>query len=185
MNRVCPNCYRKEELRVNFGNDREAEAMFHQQKWCSCGYQSPQEMMRDQDLGFEDPRWVPIARYFLNEYYLRLKQGEINNKDEHVRFFLKLLKSAANNRRLSIELVNRKDNEEWKFVYDGKSKNNPRKNIFDSSYDLENVPPKVIFDTLNKDQTIVQLNKEGIKKNRWIAVLIILIVVLSVRSIFL
>jgi hypothetical protein len=57
--------------------------------------QIPSEMLDDglihrdelQDLGFTDKRWVGIVRYFLNEYYLRIGQGAIPNKDEHARFF--------------------------------------------------------------------------------------------------
>lgn len=56
INRWCPNCFREEEMRLNFGSNREAEAKFHKEKWCDCGCNSPEEMMRDQDLGFEDPR---------------------------------------------------------------------------------------------------------------------------------
>jgi hypothetical protein len=146
MNRICPNCFREEGVRFNFGGNSAVEAEFHSQHWCNCGYSSPEEMMQDQDLGFDDPRLVLIAKHFLNEYYLRLKQGKINNKDEHIRFFLKLLKSTANNYRLSIELINRKDNEDYEYVYDGKSKKEHRINIFDSSYDLEEVPEIVKFD---------------------------------------
>lgn len=104
MNRVCPICYRKESIRFNFGNNREAESDFHKQKWCDCGYSSGEEMMKDQDLGFTDSRWVGIVKYFLDNYFLRIGQGAISNKDENARFFLKLLKSSANNYRLSIEL---------------------------------------------------------------------------------
>lgn len=57
MQRVCHNCYRTEGIRANFGNDREAEAAYHRRIWCDCGYSSPEEMMKDQDLGFDDPRW--------------------------------------------------------------------------------------------------------------------------------
>jgi hypothetical protein len=195
MTRVCPNCYREEGggLRLNFGPNLQAEAEFHKQHWCKCGYSSPEEMMQDQDLGFDDPRWVGIAKYFLNNYYLRLKQGEINNKDEHMRFFLKLLKSAANNYRLSIELINRKNGEEYDFIYNGKSKKHPRINIFDSSSGLKEVPETITFGTVNNDllngyrqsqQTMAEFKKMDIKKNRWIAGLILLVIILGIIAIF-
>jgi hypothetical protein len=191
MNRVCPNCYREEGIRFNFGGNFAAEADFHNQHWCSCGYSSPEEMIQDQELGFDDPRWVRIAKYFLNNYYLRLKQGEIDSKDEHIRFFLKLLKSSTNNFRLSVELVNRKNDEDWEFVYNGRPKKKSRVNIFDNAYDLEHLPKKVILDTVNDEllsaykqsqQTITELKKD-IKKNRWIAGLLVLLIILGIVAI--
>jgi hypothetical protein len=193
MNRVCPNCYREEGIRFNFEPNIETEKAFHQENWCGCGYNSPQEMMQDQDLGFDDPHWVSLTKYFLNEYYMRLKQGKINSKDEHIRFFLKLLKSAANNYKLSIELINRKDNEDWNYVYDGKSKKNPRINIFDSSSDLTEVPKIVVFDTLNNEllnsyqqskRAITELQKRDIRKNRWIAGLTLFLIIVVIIAIF-
>jgi hypothetical protein len=189
INRICPNCFKEEGIRLNFGPNREAETSFHQQKWCNCGYQSPEEMMQDQDLGFSNPLWVPIIKYFLNEYYLRLQQGKIKNKEEHVRFFLKLLKGSANNYGFSIELVNRKDGEEYKLISDGKTEKKPRVNIFDNSYDLSNLPDRVIFATLNEvlanqyeqsQTTIAKLQRKNIKKSKWISVLVCLLIVLGV-----
>ena len=81
-NRVCQICYREENVRYNFGNDFEAENEFHMRTWCDCGYSSGEEMMLDQDLGFSDNRWVCIVKYFLNEYYLKIRQGAITNKDD-------------------------------------------------------------------------------------------------------
>lgn len=130
MQRRCPNCFRTEKIRVNFGNNREAEKEFHQQKWCNCGYNSPEEMMKDQDMGFEDAKWIPIAKYFLDNYHLRIRQGQINSKEEHVRFFLKLLQSSANNCNASLDLVNLKESEEFKLIWDGRTKTPPKVNIF-------------------------------------------------------
>jgi hypothetical protein len=189
MNRVCPICYRTENARFNFGNNREAESEFHKQKWCNCGYTSGEEMMKDQDLGFTDKRWVGIAKYFLDNYFLRLGQGSISNKDENVRFFLKLLKSSANNYRLSLELKPRNEDEKWEFVYDGKPKKIPRKNIFDNSMELEHLPEKVVLDKLNKNillkyqrskQKIEELQKNHIRKNRIITGLVFILVVLGI-----
>ena len=192
INRICPNCYRKEGIRFNFGPNKEAETEFHRQHWCNCGYSSPEEMMQEQDLGFDDPRWVSITKYFLNEYYLRINQGRIANKDEHIRFFLKLLKSSANNYRLSIELIPRKADEDWEFIYNGKPPKKPHINIFDDSYDLEHLPQRVILDTTNDDllraynqsqQTITELKKKNIKKNRWIAGLILFLIIVGIIAI--
>lgn len=130
VSRVFPNCFRSEGVRFNFGNNREAEQSFHQEHWCNCGYSSPEEMMKDQDMGFDHPEWIRIAKYFLENYHLRLNQGLIESEEEHVRFFLKLLKSSANNVRLSIDLVDRKDGEEYDFIYNGKSDHTPKTNIF-------------------------------------------------------
>src|SRR5690625_3062504 len=173
MSRTCPNCYRQEGVRLNFGGNYEAEADFHRRQWCSCGYYSPEEMMQDQDLGFDDPRWVGIAKYFLNEYYLRISQGRITNKDEHVRFFLKLLKSSINNYRLSAELVPRHEDEDWNYVYDGITEKEPQANIFDGSYELEHLPAMVALDTVNDNllraykqsqHKIADFEKKDIKK---------------------
>jgi len=130
MNRRCPNCFRTEGIRVNFGENREAERKFHQEKWCNCGYNSPVEMMKDQDMGFDDARWIPIAKYFLKNYQLRIRQGQINNKEEQVRFFLKLLQSSANNVHASLDLVSLKKDEEFKLVWDGKTITPPKVDIF-------------------------------------------------------
>lgn len=193
MNRVCPICYREEGVRLNFGNNRDAEAEFHRQHWCDCGYSSTKEMMQDQDLGFVDSHWVEIVKYFLNEYYLRIAQGSISTKDEHIRFFLKLLKSSASNYRLSIELKLKNENEDFEYIYDGKPKKKPRKNIFDNTSDLEHFPERVVLDTLNDNLLnsynqaqlkITELKKNDIKKNQLIASLIVLLIVVGVIAIF-
>jgi len=132
MRRICPNCYRNENSRVNFGDNREAERKFHSDKWCNCGYNSPEEMMLDQDMGFLDPKWIPIAKDFIENYHLRLKQGEIKSKEELVRFFLKLIKSSANNIHFSIELVPIKENEKWEFTYHGRTDKKPKTDIFEN-----------------------------------------------------
>jgi len=192
MNRICPNCYREDKIRFNFGGDHSAETEFHRQHWCDCGYSSPKEMMQDQDLGFEDSRWLGVTKYFLNEYYLRISQGKITNKDEHVRFFLKLLKNSANNYRLSVELVPRKDNEDWESIYNGKTKKKPHINIFDGTQELKHLPEIVVLDTVNNELlraykqsqgTILELKKKNIKKNRWIAGLTFVLVIVGIIAI--
>tara|TARA_B110000114_G_C14777897_1_gene271550 strand:+ start:80 stop:223 length:144 start_codon:yes stop_codon:yes gene_type:complete len=37
---------------MNFGYDNEAENEYHAIKWCKCPYESSEEMMLDQDMGF-------------------------------------------------------------------------------------------------------------------------------------
>lgn len=174
MNRVCPMCFQEERFRYFFV-DNESEAEFHRDnRWCSCGYESPEEMMQDQDLGFTDYRWVLIIRSFLNEYYLRLSQGVILNKDEHVRFFLKLLKFSANDYRLSIELTPPKKNELLEYIVDGVPKKQPHSNIFDDAFELKHLPKQVVLDVLNTKihnsytqslQEIKKLKRIGIIKN--------------------
>lgn len=128
--RTCPNCYQKEGIRYNFGNDREAEKEFHSKNWCDCGYLSPNEMMLDQDMGFDDPKWIPIAKYFIKNYHDSISQGYIHNSEELLRFFLKLLQSSANNVRKSIVIVDRKEGEEYEYVFEGKAKKTPKSDIF-------------------------------------------------------
>jgi hypothetical protein len=129
-NRICPNCFKEEGGKLNFGNYIKAAIGFHSQKWCKCGYNSPQEMMDDQDMGFSDPNWIPIAKYFIEEYNLRLQPGLIKKKDEQIRFFLKLLKSSAGNYRKTLELTPKKD-EDWEYIYDGKPSHKPKTKIFE------------------------------------------------------
>lgn len=192
MYRTCTNCFQQEGIRFNFGDNHDAEAKFHRERWCKCGYSSPEEMMADQDLGFDDPRWVPITKYFLNQYYLRISQGSIINKDEHVRFFLKLLKSSINNYHLSAELVQKKADEEYKFIYNGKTEKIPKINIFKNSFELEHVPEMVVLDNLNREilqaykksqQSVIEIKKKVINRNRWIAGLILSQIIITVIAV--
>lgn len=192
MQRMCPNCYKKEGIRMNFGQNRKAEIDFHDQHWCNCGYTSPEEMIQDQELGFSDPRWVRISKYFLNEYYFRINQGVITNKDEHFRFFMKLLKNSINNVGLSVELVSKKEDEEWELIYDGKYEKEPQVNIFDGSSDLEKIPTVVILDSddnnlidkINQSQKIIEeFEAKNNKKNKLIFGLIVLLLVVGITAI--
>jgi hypothetical protein len=130
MSRRCPNCFQAEGLRVNFGFSSKAEKDFHKQKWCKCGYETPEEMMKDQDMGFEDPVWITIAKSFLEEYHLRLSQGHIKGKAELVRFFLRSLKESAYYSSKSITLVGQKTDEGREWFDFGKTKQKPRTDIF-------------------------------------------------------
>ena len=192
-NRVCQICYREESVRYNFGNDFEAENEFHMRTWCDCGYSSGEEMMLDQDLGFSDNRWVCIVKYFLNEYYLKIRQGAITNKDEHARFFLKLLKSSANNYSVTIELKSRNEYKGSEFINNGKPNRPPSKNIFDNTNELKYLPVRDILDTLNADllrnykesqQKMEKLIQNDFKKNRIIAGLIVILIVIGIILIF-
>ncbi len=135
MARRCPNCLRTENIRFNFGDDNEgesyeAERKFHAEKWCKCGYNSPEEMMLDQDMGFTDPTWIPFVKFFLNNYYIQLPEEEFNSKEELVRFFLKSLKSSANSIRKSIVLVPQKEDEVYEYVNNGKPSHKVKSSIF-------------------------------------------------------
>lgn len=134
MSRRCPNCYRTDSLRFNFGNNRDSEKEFHKVKWCDCGYNSPQEMMLDQDMGFEDPLWIPIGKQLLTQYHEGLRNEKVSSLEEQMRFFLKLLQSAANNMRCSLEIVPIKPNEKHTTIFDGKTKNPPKSEIFMKDY---------------------------------------------------
>ncbi len=134
MNRRCPNCYRTELFRFNFGRNRDSETKFHKAKWCDCGYDSPQEMMLDQDMGFNDPLWIPIGKQLLTQYHEGLRNEKVSSLEEQMRFFLKLLQSAANNMRCSIEIVPIKENEKHTAIFDGKTKNPPKSEIFMQDY---------------------------------------------------
>lgn len=128
--RTCPNCYRVENTRYNFGDNKEAEQEFHKEKWCDCGYSSPEEMMQDQDMGFDDPKWIRIAKHFIPQYLRTIRRGEIESNEEGIRYFLKLLKSSAKNTYSSLELVEIKEVEKWDIVANGKSEHKPKSDIF-------------------------------------------------------
>ncbi len=129
MHRVCANCFRKEQDRYNFGSDFKAERAFHAEKWCDCAYNSPEEMMEDQDMPFKDPAWLPIVKHLLEEYHLWLSQGEIKDTHELVRFFLRLIKSSANNIHRSIVLKEQDPAEKYEYVYDGKTSKRPKSKL--------------------------------------------------------
>lgn len=42
--------------------------------------------MKDQDLGFDDPQWVFVAKHFLNLYHWELRSGRLKTKMEMVVF---------------------------------------------------------------------------------------------------
>jgi len=130
MSRVCPNCFQVEATRYNFDYDIKTEQEFQAEKWCACGYESPEEMMLDQDMPFQDPKWIPLTKHFLEDYHLRLRKGEIKDAGELIRFFLRLLKSSANGVSRSIVLVDMKEDESYAFVHDGKTNRKPKPNIF-------------------------------------------------------
>lgn len=71
-----------------------------------------------------------VAKYFIKNYHLRISQGHIHNSEELVRFFLKLIKTSANNINKSLEIVERKNGEEYEFISEGKANTAPKTNIF-------------------------------------------------------
>jgi hypothetical protein len=201
----CNNCYKASNIHFNFGNDREAENAYHKNYNCDCGYSSPEEMMRDQDLGFTDPRWVIIAKDFLNEYYILLRIRTIKSKDQHIRFFLKQLKYSINKYAGTIELVPNSQVEACEYANDGTTKIVTQANIFDDCGDLENLPTTVKLDITKSDllktdftpknpddlnririaykqsQTkISELEKKIIIQNRWIFFCILLLITLCI-----
>lgn len=180
LNRVCRNCYRGDDIRMNFGYDTASEEAYHKKNWCSCGYSSHEEMMLDQNLGFTDPRWVKIGKNFLNDYYHKIRLHKIMNKDDHMRWFLKLLHSTAENHGLAIHLSTRKPDYNNKTNITAK---NPKSNIFEDDHALRYVPDKIVLNTTGlheKAQKLVKLNK---KKNIWMAILISIIILLSLALI--
>ena len=94
--RTCPACLRSNHIYANFGDNIEAAKAYHNAKnWCKCGYESAEEMMQDQDLGFSDPYWLPIIKHCFNEFFSRYDKGQFESPEEEVRFFLKQLKYSA------------------------------------------------------------------------------------------
>lgn len=189
MNRVCPICYQQEAFSFNFGPNSVANAEFHQKKWCKCGYTSGEELMKDQDLGFTDNRWVGVAKSFLIDFFEKASSGGILSKDQMVRLFLKQLKNSANNYDLSIELVPIKEGEEWNFIEDGNPIHRPRKDVFNNAIDLETLPDKIILNEMKQNilndykkskNNLEDLEKINIKKNRIIAFLVLMCIILFI-----
>ncbi len=154
----CPNCYRE----YNLYKSRNLDKNFvpNPKKVCSCKYNSPEEMMEDHDMGFKDPKWVKIGKYFLNHYHPVINESSIEYKDEWLRFFLKLLQSSANKYGLSLELTNIKKNESWSKVVDGKTSRKVKSMIFDDNKiiyepdELEDVNDELVFEFLNLRETV-------------------------------
>ena len=131
--------------------------------------------------------------------YLYINHGLITNKDEHVRFFLKLLKKSMNNYRVSAELVNKYDDKDYKDINDGKADKVPELNIFDNSLDLEHVPKEVVIVETNKklfmahkrlekdmkglEQDMKGFESKVINRNRWIAGLNLLLILVGIVAI--
>lgn len=81
-------------------------------------------------MPFDDPAWVQVAKHFLEEYHLRIRQGEFKDLTELVRFTLRLLKSSANNVNRSIVLTEKNEDERYTSVYGGKTDKKPKLDIF-------------------------------------------------------
>jgi Zn ribbon nucleic-acid-binding protein len=69
MQRFCPNCFAQDGLAISFVEDAH-EREHHKKKWCKCGYDSPEEMIKElrkkYRFEFEDPKWVYLAREYLS-----------------------------------------------------------------------------------------------------------------------
>jgi hypothetical protein len=186
MPRRCPNCYRTEDIRVNFGDNREAEAAFHQRKWCDCDYSSPEEMMQDQDLGFEDPKWLPVAKEFLNRYHRELRAGQLSTKGDHIRCFLISLKSSFDDYRISASLSQNGDLRTFKPSKSLSKKHKPKTDIFDSYNELGELITldKGLYHEIGvlkrENDVLIQM---GYRKNRIIAALICILVIAGVMAI--
>lgn len=127
----CPNCFN--EYKIHKSPNLSEDFTPNPKGFCSCEYNSPEEMIEDYDFGFNDPKWVKIAKHFLNHYHPVINEAKIEYKDEWMRFFLKLLQSSANKFGLSIELTDIKENESWSDVLDGKTSRKLKSIIFDEN----------------------------------------------------
>jgi len=112
-------------------------------------------------MGFKNPKWVKIGKYFLNHYHPVINEGSIEYKDEWLRFFLKLLQSSANKYELSIELTNINKNESWSKIEDGKTSRKVKSIIFDENKIIyeedeteEDVNDEFVFDFLDLRESI-------------------------------
>jgi hypothetical protein len=100
---ICKDCFRESKVRMNFGYDSEAENEYHSSKLCNCPYNSPEEMMIDQDMGEMDPNWFRIAKNLLPDFKSKLRT--CTKEEEEVRLFLKLLDYHTKNYHKSVELI--------------------------------------------------------------------------------
>jgi len=60
---------------MNFGKNEEAEKAFHATKWCDCGYNSPEEMLREMDIN--DPRRIRIEKKLLANLNFRAAREKL------------------------------------------------------------------------------------------------------------
>ena len=76
---------------------------------------------------------------------------------------------------------------------DGFPKVKPKSNIFDDTFELKHVPKKVVLDTLNENllkeyknskKIINQLSKNDIKKNRVVALCILMLIFETMMLVF-
>lgn len=157
INRTCPKCLRQEGIIYNFGNNKAAMVAFNKKKWCKCGYNTPQEMMEDNDLGFTDETWLLIAKNFIGHYHRSYNYGFIHNSEELIRFFLKALKTTAENFSKDIVLVENNGGRKFDTINNGKPEKKPRLNVLKDAhiefYGIEfnnkNEPPQHFFFNLS------------------------------------
>jgi hypothetical protein len=104
-----------------------------------------------------------------------------------------------NNYRVSAELVNKYDDKDYKDINDGKADKVPELNIFDNSLDLEHVPKEVVIVETNKklfmahkrlekdmkglEQDMKGFESKVINRNRWIAGLNLLLILVGIVAI--
>lgn len=88
--------------------------------------------------------------------------------------------------------MTRYEDEDWSYVYGDSTDKEPQENIFDGSYEFEHLPAIVALDTVNDNllrahkqsqHKIANFVKKDIKKNRWIAGLILSLMVVRILTI--
>lgn len=89
-----------------------------------------------QDLGFEDPKWLPVAKEFLNRHHRELRTGRLSTKGDHIRCFLISLKSSFDDYRISASLSQNGDLRTFKPSKSSSKKQKPRTDIFDTHNEL-------------------------------------------------
>jgi hypothetical protein len=68
--KTCPNCFANDGIFWNYDGSEEEINKIYAQKWCGCGYNSPEEMIeglaKKYYFKFKDPKWVKLARAYID-----------------------------------------------------------------------------------------------------------------------
>jgi len=196
--KTCPNCFANDGIFWNYDGSEEEIKKIYDQKWCDCGYNSPEEMIeglaKKYEFKFKDPKWVKLARAYIDrKNYKEDKRTIITLKE--VGEFLHDLYWSSKFQSLNINIENNTKS---------KTKNNPldprtisliekfkgrlpNNKLAEMIAQTTGADPNVILEYLDskKRYNLIQLfNLETMKTNKVIySILIFLIVALSV-SIF-
>ena len=110
--KTCPNCFANDGIFWNYDGSEEEINKIYAQKWCDCGYNSPEEMIeglaKKYEFKFKDPKWVKLARAYIDrKNYKEDKRTIITLKE--VGEFLHNLYWSSEFQSLNLNIKNKND----------------------------------------------------------------------------